>query len=38
MIEGARAMSFFRHCELSEAIHRTAYAERWIASSLRSPQ
>jgi len=23
-----------RHCELSEAIHRTAYADAWIASSL----
>jgi hypothetical protein len=27
-----------RHCERSEAIHSSARAEAWIASSLRSSQ
>jgi hypothetical protein len=30
-------VQIFRHCERSEAIHRTAKQE-WIASSLRSSQ
>jgi hypothetical protein len=25
---------YLRHCERSEAIHRTSYVEAWIASSL----
>ena len=32
------ATPYPRHCERSEAIHRAARAERWIASSLRSSQ
>jgi hypothetical protein len=27
-----------RHCKRSEAIHRAAFADEWIASSLRSSQ
>ena len=35
---GDQPRTLRRHCERSEAIHLSARAERWIASSLRSSQ